>query len=82
MKEFLVPFDRKFKRVLETLNILNRLDILPLDKRLVERNFCLNRSQIQLSGSQELLNAGRIEIRQRCLYMYNSSNYGSNRRFE
>jgi len=78
MEELLAPFDREFKGVLETINILNRLDRLLLEKLSMERNFYSNRSQIQLSRSQELLNAGRIEIRQKCLYMYNSSNHESN----
>jgi len=57
MKKLLAPFDREFKKVLETINMQGSLVTIILKKSSIERNSCSNRSQIQLSGSKQQLTA-------------------------
>ena len=61
MKKLLTSFDREFKKVLETINKQSILDIVVIEKSLIEREKKTNWPRIQLSGSKKLLAAG-IEI--------------------
>jgi len=58
MNKLLAPFDREFNQVVETINTQSRLDIMLLEKSLIERKFCSNRSQNQLSGSKKNTDCG------------------------
>lgn len=53
MKKLLAPIDREFRQVLETVNIQSSLDIVLLDKSLIERTKNSNWSKIELSGCRK-----------------------------
>lgn len=54
------PFDREFKDVFETINMSSRLEIVSLEKSVIEgkKKKSSNRPQIQLSGFRKTLTTG------------------------
>ena len=64
MEKLLAPFDRESKEVPKTINIPSRLNIVLLEKLVIERTKISNQPQIELSGFRKMSTSG-IEICQK-----------------